>query len=457
METIHTTQRFSADWKSLDSRRMPLWFPEAKFGIFIHWGVYSVPAWKGIERERYASYAEWYYSSVMNDDGPGRAFHNQNYGSDVSYRDFAQQFRGELWNPQEWANLFCEAGARYVILTSKHHDGFCLWPTENPHKKGWNAGEVGPCRDLVGELTQAVRKAGLRMGLYYSIPEWETHSTSRREKGCFISKLEMKKHGVEKNRYVREILTPQLKELVQKYAPSVIFSDGGEWDFDEEYFATKEFLAWLYNEAPNRDEVVVNDRWAKGIPGVHGDYFSSEYQDTDVVGETYPWEESRGIGKSYGWNRAERLEDYSKPEELAWEMLRVVSRGGNFLLNVGPRADGGIPVYQEYVLRKLGEWLAVVGEGVYGTEAYTGKGCEGLEESCFTKKGEALYVHFQQWPQEGLRFPHFHGIRRARLLNTGMVVPVTHEDQGFSMVLPQPLPGKTANPLAWCLCLEGVE
>ena len=159
------------------------------------------------------------------------------------------------------------------------------------------------------------------MGLYYSLIEWETSPTHRTQTGYYLNQKTIDKYQIPLDKYVDEHILPQLKELVEEYQPSLIFSDGGEWDESEEYWKTKEFLAWLYNEAPNKDEVVVNDRWAKGMPGKHGDYFSSEYKDTDAVGSDHPWEESRGVGGSYGFNRAENLDDYSTSNELIHELI----------------------------------------------------------------------------------------------------------------------------------------
>jgi alpha-L-fucosidase len=365
-----SAQTYAPTWESLDARPIPEWFGDAKFGIFIHWGVYSVPSWIRVQEGKYASYAEWYYARVMGELKGEEDFHEKTFGEDFEYRDFAPMFTAELFDPDFWAGLFAESGARYVVLTSKHHDGFCLWPTKSPFKKGWNSMDVGPKRDLVGELTDAVRAKGLRMGLYYSLIEWETNRTGRTPSGRFIPQEAMDRYGIPLDRYVDDHVIPQLEELVTQYQPAVIFSDAGEWDQDEEFWKTKEFLAWLYNHAPNRGEVVVNDRWAKGMPGRHGDYYSSEYQDAEGVGTDHPWEESRGMGRSYGFNRAENINHYRTSKELVHELVDVVSRGGNLLLNVGPTADGRIPVIMQQRLRDIGSWLEVNGEAIYGTRSW---------------------------------------------------------------------------------------
>ena len=196
-------------WNQLDAREIPPWFGAAKFGIFIHWGIFSVPAWRTVSDDLFGGYAEWYYASVY---GPYRnadpGYHAKTWGENFTYRDFAEHFTAEHFEPQEWADLFRRAGARYVVLTSKHHDGFCLWPTANPHKAGWHAGAVGPRRDLVGDLTDAVRDTGLRMGLYYSMPEWETHRSHRCDGGFFIPEEDASRFGMDPAAYPDEVLHP---------------------------------------------------------------------------------------------------------------------------------------------------------------------------------------------------------------------------------------------------------
>lgn len=392
-------QEYKNTWKSLDERTIPTWFENAKFGIFIHWGVYSVPAWRKVESDRYASYAEWYYARVMdNKENGGFDFHRKNYGDNFEYRDFAPLFKAELFNPDQWAELFKNSGAKYVVLTSKHHDGYCLWPTKNKHKKDWNSGEVGPKRDLLGDLSNSVIKSGLKMGIYYSIPDWESIPRKKDKSEYYIRKEFVNKYGLSPEKYRDEILIPQLKELVQNYSPSLIFSDAGEWVYDDDFWKTKEFLSWLYNESSVKNEVVVNDRWCKGMPGKYGDYFSSEYEDADASSFHKPWEESRGIGGSYGFNRAENAEDYSSSKELILELVDIVSKGGNLLLNVGPTSDGRIPVVMQERLLEIGAWLKVNGEAIYYTKKHNISGVKtNTQHLYFTSKETELFCVFTKW------------------------------------------------------------
>jgi len=401
-------KKYEPTWESLDSRACPEWFQDAKFGIFIHWGIYSVPAWRKVSNKLYASYAEWYYARVMYDSiNGGENFHRKNWGKDFEYRDFAPYFKAELYDPDWWAEVFKRSGAQYVVLTSKHHDGYCLWPTDSKYKENWNSMDIGPERDLVGDLTTAVRKRGMKMGLYYSIVEWETTPTERTKSGYFLPQNIIDKYQIPRDEYVADHIIPQLQHLVIKYEPAVIFADGGEWDGDEDSWQTKEFLSWLYNNASNKNEVVVNDRWCKGMPGNHGDYYSSEYEDTDAIGMFHPWEESRGIGGSYGYNRDENIDDYNSSEELVHELIDIVSRGGNLLLNVGPTADGRIPVIMQQRLIDIGEWLKINGEAIFGTNALSAKEISSIlgknsPTPFLTKKDKDLYLIYTDYPEKDI-------------------------------------------------------
>ena len=448
--------RYQPTWESLDNRPLPAWFPDAKFGIFIHWGVYSVPAWRPLGDERYASYSEWYYASVIGDtEQGGDAFHKSQYGEDFEYRDFGPLFKAELFDAGYWAELFRRSGARYVVLTAKHHDGFCLWPTKSPYKTDWHSVAIGPHKDLVGELSAAVRSSGLRMGLYYSIIEWESCRTHRVPSGYYVDEALVERYGISEDEYVTRHLIPQLHELVENYEPALIFSDGGEWDGSEEHWLTKEFLAWLYNEAPNKDEVVVNDRWAKGMPGKHGDYYSSEYQDSDAIGTGHAWEESRGVGGSYGFNRAENIDDYSSSEELVHELVDVVSRGGNFLLNIGPTADGRIPLIMQERLRQIGAWLDVNGEAIYGTRLWQRSPGHAMADGLrvrYTAKEKDLFAICTQWPRHELEIVGAAVNHDLRVEMLGLDHPVRWRVEGDRLLVSPPdiSPAEVQCQYAYC-------
>ncbi len=331
-------------WESINERGYPQWFSDAKLGIFIHWGVYSVPAYASLE-----GYAEWYYRGLMTNDDR-KAFQERIYGKDFKYEDFAPMWKAELWNPDEWADLFKKSGAKYVLLVSKHHDGFCLWPSQ--YAPGWNSVDLGPKRDICGELTEAVRKKGLKMGFYYSLPEW---------------KSDIHRWYVDPDEnigtYVDTHMIPQFKELVTKYKPTVLFTDG-EWRNSAEQWHATELISWYYNTIGK--DAIVNDRWGEGQQ--HG-FRTPEYS-AGITLTDRPWAECRGLGRSFGLNRNEPLENYMTSDELIRHFCVLVAAGGGMTLNVGPAADGKIPLLQQERLLDLGKWLDINGEAIYGTRPY---------------------------------------------------------------------------------------
>jgi alpha-L-fucosidase len=345
--------QYEPKWESLDTRKMPAWFSQDKFGIFIHWGVYSVPSFAPVMAD---GYSEWYWKSLLDTSRTNHKstlnFHKKNYGADFSYFDFAPSLKAELFNPDQWADVFKKSGAKYVVLTSKHHEGYTLWPdkySSQAYGRKWNAAEIGPERDVLGELTKSVRNTGLKMGYYYSLYEW-------------FNPLWLNNRQA----YVDQYMIPQLKDLVTKYDPSILFFDG-EWSMTADKWKSEEILAWLFNR--NKD-LVVNDRLGKETRGKHpSTYYTSEYGSGMKPGVI--WEENRGLGFSFGYNRMERASDYKTTEELIVILADIVSRGGNLLLDIGPAADGRIPEIMEDRLLQMGKWLAVNGEAIYGTQAWT--------------------------------------------------------------------------------------
>ncbi len=467
-------QPYEANWESLDRRPTPAWFTDAKFGIFIHWGVYSVPSYAPVLPGRLA-YAEWYWNAITEgrkaDANPVQkgswAYHQSTYGTGFAYQDFASMFRAELFDPDRWADVFQRSGAKYVVLTSKHHEGFALWPSREASTtwhRGWNSLEIGPRRDLAGDLAAAVRAKGLKMGFYYSLYEWYNP--------LYLS---------DKRRYIDEHMIPQFKDLVTRYKPSIIFSDG-EWDLPSSEWRSPELLAWLFNETAVKEEVVVNDRWGKDTRHKHGGYWTTEYT-PGMSGMDHPWEESRGMGFSYGYNRAERLEDYHSGRDLVIMLVDLVSRGGNLLLDIGPAADGTIPVVMEERLIQIGSWLKVNGEAIYGTKPWkatrqwsrgevpntvynqeymaaydvtklTEKPAPGKAaiEAFFTAKGDEVYAILPRWP--GTRFV-VNGMEPANIRSVqllGSKIPLRFNVKGgvLSVDLPE-LPEELTGQPAWVL------
>ena len=428
--------QYEATWESLDSRPNPAWFDEAKFGIFIHWGVYSVPAWgpKG-------KYSEWYWNDMMDPNGETWKFHTATYGDKFKYQDFAPLFKAELFDPAQWADIFARSGAKYIVLTSKHHEGFCLWPS--PDSWNWNSVDIGPHRDLCGDLTKAVRDRGIKMGFYYSLYEWFNP----------IYKSDVA-------RYVDQHMLPQLKDLVNRYEPSLIFSDG-EWDHPSETWRSTEFLAWLYNEAKCKDDVVVDDRWGKDTRGHHGGYYTTEYGNIyNAPADAFAkkkWEECRGMGASFGYSRNETIDEYKSAQDMIHLLIELVCKGGNLLLDIGPTGDGRIPVIMQQRLLEIGEWLNVNGEAIYGTQPWRVQTEGDLVR--YTTKGDAVYAIFLKWPtgETTLDAPNAKGSVQASLL--GSTDPITFKAEGgkVHLTFPAGTPGTQTSQHAYVVKLTGVE
>jgi alpha-L-fucosidase len=425
-----TAQTYQPTWSSLESRAIPKWFTDAKFGIFIHWGLYSVPAWAtNSNADGFGSnYAEWYWERLNNTKLKIHKefvdFHNKNYGPNFKYQDFVTHFKAELFDPAQWAQLFKAAGAKYVVLTSKHHEGFALWPSRESWN--WNAYDAGPHRDLAGDLSEAVKKTGLHMGFYYSLYEWYNP---------------LYKQDV--NKYVDQHMLPQLKDLVNRYQPDIIWPDG-EWDHSDTVWRSREFLSWLYNESPVKNTVVTNDRWGGGRN--HGGFTTTEYGSGKASLER-PWEECRGIGESFGYNRNENLEQYQTSQQLIHMLIDVVSRGGNLLLNIGPAADGTIPVIMQQRLKDMGDWLQINGDAIYGTTAWRNAPTQKDKTVFYTRKGNDLYVILTSWKQQ-VSIP---AVKATSVALLGFKGKVTYKHQGnnVSITAPAPSPGELSNQHAW--------
>jgi len=437
-------RRYEANWNSLDTRATPQWFLDGKFGIFVVWGLYSVPAW-GPEK----AYAEWYWRRAFNDDGTlqdnewGR-FHEKNYGEDFPYYSFAPMFTCELFDPDEWADVFSRSGAKYVT-----------WG------RLWSSTQIGPKRDLLGDLSGPVRKAGLKMGIYYSLYEW-------------FNPL----WRFDRKRYVAEHMFGQFKDVVTRYRPSIIFSDG-EWDMSDSEWRSPELLAWLFNDSLVKQEVVVNDRWGKGVRHKHGGYYTTEYG-AGLADASHPWEENRGIGYSYGYNRNEPLSNYKDSRELILMLVDLVSRGGNLLLDVGPTADGRIPAVMQSRLIEIGDWLKVNGEAIYGSRTWktnaqwsqgerpvqqykeyksdyklmesVGKPLKGkaVIQAFFTRKGQTLYAITPGWPGRQLILQNVNPVENGTVKMLGLESALSWRMQGSAMIIdlsqitPDMLPCRTA-------------
>lgn len=406
---------------------VPDWYHDAKLGIFVHWGPYSVPGWAPRTGEQKAviandgwsswfarnPYAEWYLNSIRIEGSPSYRYHMDTYGAGYDYDNFTSQFReaSATWDPEPWAELFQQAGARYVVLTTKHHDGFLLWPSDhpNPRKRGYQAG-----RDLVGELTRAVRARSMRMGLYYSGGlDWTFNQTPVQD---LLDLLLTMPQSQEYADYVEA----HWRELIERYEPDIVWNDIGYPAASD----LNDLLAYYYNRLP---EGVVNDRFMQAdltgswmgrmlrrkaikkmvarllewgtsrmesLPASgHYDFRTPEYTSFRRITPT-KWEATRGLGYSFGFNRNERPEDLITVSELVHLLVDIVSKNGNLLLNVGPTADGTIPEMQRQRLVGLGQWLDVNGEAIFDTRPW--RRAESVADGDipvrFTQKDNALFA-----------------------------------------------------------------
>ncbi|XP_043242495.1 alpha-L-fucosidase-like [Amphibalanus amphitrite] len=375
-----TSAQYSPTWKSLDARPLPSWYDEAKVGIFLHWGVYSVPSFGD----------EWFWTRWKDPFDPQHAkfaeFMKKNYRPGFTYQDFAAQFTTELFDPDHWADLLQKSGARYVVLTSKHHEGYTLWPSAVSWN--WNSMDVGPKRDLVGDLASAVRnRTDLRFGVYHSLYEW-------------YNPLYKNDRYYNRSDFVTMKTMPELKELVERYHPEVIWSDG-DWTGMPEYWRSQEFLAWLYNDSPVKESVVTNDRWGSGTNCKHGGYYTCHDGYNPGTLQDHKFENCFTLDGAWGYRRDSPLASYKSIENTLYQVISTVSCGGNVLINVGPTKDGIImPIFEER-LTQLGEWLGLNGEAIYSSKPWTVQHDPTNSDVWYTQRGGYVYGISLKWPTDG--------------------------------------------------------
>lgn len=433
---------YENNWESLNSRPVPQWFSDAKFGIFIHWGLYSVPAFapKG-------HYAEWYWQTLKSDPPRDehllyREYHKKHYGENFDYRDFVKDFTADAFDADEWAQLFQRSGAKYINLVSKHHDGYCLYKSD--YAPFWNSVDVGPHRDFCQELKTALDKTDVRFGVYHSVYEW-FHP-------LYLNDPE---------EYAVKHLVPMLKEIVEKYQPATLFTDG-EWEHPSSVWHSTEFLQWLYNESSVKDFIVPNDRWGSETRGKLGGNFTTEYgaifgEDSPGIAEVAdayerPNEECRGIGGSFGFNKYETAEDYLSSKELVHMLIDLVSRGSNFLLNIGPTADGRIPVIMQQKLLDIGEWLSINGDGIYGTVRYAKSSNENIR---YTRKGDSIYAFIMKFPFGSFTLDEvdFDPSYNAEFLGNSICPEISNDNGKLKLTFPVVDPDSVIGNHAYCVKL----
>lgn len=373
------------------------WWRDARFGLFIHWGVYAVPAgtYKG---ERINGGGEW----IMNTAHIPVA----------EYEKYAPQFNPIGFRADEWVRLAKNAGMKYIVITSKHHDGFCLWDSKVTE---WDIMDATPFkRDILKELAVACKKQGVKLCFYHSIMDWH-HPDAQ---GLSYPNYN---DGTNPNfgRYVETYLKPQLAELVTNYGPLGVLWFDGEWIKDWTEPQAKDLYAYLRSLQPS---IIVNNRVGKGRQGMEGlskgDDFAGDFgtPEQQVPPEGLPgvdWETCMTMNDTWGYKSFD--DNWKSAEELIRMLADIASKGGNFLLNVGPTPEGLIPDASVERLQAMAQWMAVNGESIHGvTASVIGRPDWGR---C-TVKGNKLYLHVFTWPQDGtLKVPLARGtVEKAYLL-----------------------------------------
>ncbi len=357
-------------WQSLCAYRTPAWYRDAKFGIFIHWGIYSVPAFS----------SEWYSRNMYIQGSPEYEHHRKTYGPQdrFGYKDFIPLFKGERFDAGAWATLFKESGARYVVPVAEHHDGFQMYKSEISH---WNAFEMGPCRDVLGELKEACNARGLELGASsHRVEHWffmghgKDFASDVREpmqRGDFYwpAQPEGDHHDLfstptPTEEFMQDWLV-RTCELIDRYRPRVLY-----FDWWIQHSAVRPWLrklaAYYYDRAVRWGQEVVitykHDAFLFGtaVPDVE----RGQFADT----KPYYWQTDTAIGlHSWGYTRDNA---FKKATDILQNLVDIVSKNGNLLLNVGPRPDGAITDEEQDVLRKIGAWLAVNGQAIYGARPF---------------------------------------------------------------------------------------
>ncbi|MDR0844840.1 MAG: alpha-L-fucosidase [Tannerella sp.] len=461
------TEIFQPDWDNLaENYRFPEWFCDAKFGIFIHWGVFSVPALTN----------EWYSRYMYMQETPEYKHHVATYGdqTEFGYKDFIPMLTFSNYDSDQWAQIFKASGAKYVVPVAEHCDGFAMYDSE---LNEWNAVKMGPKKDVLGMLKASVEKEGLVFGLSSHRAEncwWYNHGTEfpsdaqdttitlygRRlnSHGAVVEGYFNCGHGEDYNESFAREWYARNQELVNKYQPKLFYFD---WTVNHPVLMPylNKFMAYYYNNALDwNEQVAVNTK--HGYP-TNIQVLDMERSMSDKILE-FPWQTCTSIGKkSWGYIDGE---ENKTPKQIVHDLIDIVSKNGNLLLNIGPRANGTITEEQTGILLSIGQWLKINGEGIYGTRPWKKFG-EGEQSEAvgtltdhnataytaqdirFTTKGNDLYAIVLNWDNAGVLIKSLdtNTIGDAKILNIQLLgsdekIEWQQTDQGLKLSFPKTKP-----------------
>jgi len=360
------------------------WFREVRFGMFIHWGIYSVPAgiYKG---EKIPGIGEWIMERAKIPV--------------EQYEQFAKQFNPVKFDADQWVQIAKNAGMKYIVITSKHHDGFCLWDTKFTD---YDIIDATPFkRDILAELAESCKKHGVRLCFYHSIMDWH-HPDAQAPYYPNYDDRRREQTNPNFSRYVENYLKPQLKELITNYGPLGVLWFDGEWITEWTEPQGKDMYNYVLSLQPN---IIINNRVGKGRKGLEGfsdseepvgDFGTPEQRIPATGLPNVDWETCMTMNDTWGYKSYDH--NWKSTKDLLHKLADIASKGGNFLLNVGPTAEGLIPQPSVERLAAIGEWMKVNSESIYGT---TASPLGSLPWGRCTAKPGKLYLHIFDWPKDG--------------------------------------------------------